>query len=73
MKEDESKVKMKGKIEDVGLPSNLVDTVLERVDCLDDSTKSLIKYAVASASILGMTTWNEKYCDLWMRKILQRS
>ena len=43
MKEDGAKVKMKGKIEDVEFPSNVVDTVLERVDCLDDSTKSLIK------------------------------
>ena len=43
MKEYGAKVKMKGKIEDVEFPSNVVDTVLERVDCLDDSTKSLIK------------------------------
>ena len=33
MKEDGAKVKMKGKIEDVEFPSNVVDTVLERVDC----------------------------------------
>ena len=43
LKEDGSKVNFKGKMEDIKWPSSVVDTVLERVDCLNDVSKTLIK------------------------------
>ena len=43
LKEDGSKANFKGKMEDIKWPSSVVDTVLERVDCLNDVSKTLIK------------------------------
>ena len=42
-KDDDGKILFKGNIQDIKFPNSIMDTVMERVDSLDEQAKVLIK------------------------------